>query len=309
MTPLLQVSGSALYAAEVSLPRTGAYEYKLVDGAVWYEDRRALHVAWDGINRNAPGGFNAVVYPELRDPTKGRLVVWRDVRATALNDYRDVIVYVPAAYDVASCPVLPVMYFHDGNEALTRDTFVTPADATYTATPAAAAVLVFIALPNQNVRMAQYTFGANTLGDQYLRFLKDDLIPQVEGAWRICPRAVDRGISGASLGGLISTYAAFQLPDTFGFVGAQSASFFWDNNAMVTRAGALPVVPVRFYVDHGSPNDNRVVSLDFVSRLQARGYDHRHVEEPNGRHEWIFWQGRLPGLLRSFREGRSGCAP
>lgn len=308
-TPLQQVAGSALYAAEVTLPRTSAHEFKMADGANWYEDRRALHVAWDGINRNAPGGFNGVVYPELRDAAKGRLVAWRSVRATQLDDYRDVYIYVPAAYDQPSCPTLPVLYFHDGNEALTRDTFVTPADATYAATPAAAALLVFVALPSQTVRMAQYTFGPNSAGDAYLRFLKDDLLPQVERAWRTCTRPVDRGLSGASLGGLISTYAAFQHPELFGYVGAQSASFFWENSAMVTRAGADPVVPVRFYVDHGSPNDNRVVSLDFVARLSSKGYQHRHVEEPNGRHEWVFWQGRLPGLLRYFREGRTGCAP
>ncbi len=83
-------------------------------------------------------------------------------------------------------------------------------------TPDESAVLTFVALSDQNVRMDEYTFGTQTaLGDAYGDFLVSDLLPKVESNVRVCTSASARGISGASLGGLISTYLAFGRPDVW----------------------------------------------------------------------------------------------
>jgi enterochelin esterase family protein len=306
---LTRVGDSAVWALEKDLPRTQAYQYKMIDGSVWYEDRRARHVVWDGLDRNGPGEFNALVHPGLWDAGKGRLVAWRGVRSEALNDYRDVFVYVPAVYDHASCPRLPSLYFHDGNESLTRAPFTGPADSTYAAHPDEAALLVFVALPDQSVRMKQYTFGGDNQGDTYLAFLADALRPQVEQALRTCPRAVDRGLSGASLGGLMSGYGAFQNPGVWGYVGSQSGSYFWESDAMLELVKSQAQKPLRWYLDHGCPGDNCDVNRRLKTELEAKGYPLRHVEQAEAKHEWTYWRDRLPGLLRYFREGRQGCAP
>lgn len=304
---LTSVDGTSLYVAELSLLRTQAYFYKLVDGEHWFEDHRSQHAVWDGINRNTVGEFNGVVYPHLQDGSKGRLVAWRYFPSMELQDARDVFIYVPQAYDTAECRALPTLYFADGNESLTRVPFQAAADETYAKDETQAALQVYVALPKQEVRMSQYTFGPNTQGDAYLAFLKKELIPAVEAAFRTCPTAENRGIAGASLGGLISTYAAFQMPDVFGFVGAQSASFFWQDNAMVKRAGEDPVLPLRFYIDHGAPSDNGEVSQLMVNALVGKGYAVRHVQDETASHDWYFWQQRLPGLLSYFREGQPKC--
>ncbi|MCY1017037.1 alpha/beta hydrolase [Pyxidicoccus sp. MSG2] len=327
-TPLVQVRDTDLYVAEVDIPRTGPQPYKLVKAGNYFQDPAAHHVVWDGLNRNDVGQFNSLVYPGLQDKTKGRLTAWYGVHATALDDARDVFVYTPAAYDGPDCPSLPVMYFHDGNESLTRESFAEAADGWYAAHPGDSAVLVFVALPNQNVRLAQYTFPPKKdpnwptpLGNEYLGFLRDDLMPRVEAAFRVKTGPQDTGISGASLGGLISVYAGFQMPERFGFVGCQSGSLFWphdgqidrdDGNAMVVRAGQDPVVALRFYVDHGSPTagctrdgeeggDDCQSSLQFVAALKGKGYTVAHWNEPGAAHDWSFWKKRLPKLLCSFR--------
>ncbi|MFP2933479.1 alpha/beta hydrolase [Pyxidicoccus sp. 3LG] len=327
-TPLVQVRDTDLYVAELVVPRTGPQPYKLVKGGNFFADPRARHVAWDRINRNDVGSFTSLMYPGLQDDAKGRLTAWYGVGATALGDARDVFVYTPAVYDGKDCPSLPVMYFHDGNESITRHSFVDAADEHYTARPQDSAVLVFVALPNQNVRLAQYTFPPKKdpnwpepTGDGYLAFIRDDLMPRVESSYRVKTGPQDTGIAGASLGGLISVYAAFQMPDKFGFAGCQSGSLFWphdgevdrdDGNAMVVRAGADPVLPLRFYVDHGSPvtgctrdgeqgGDDCESSLQFVGALRSRGYTVAHWNEVSGEHDWSFWKKRLPKLLCSFR--------
>lgn len=344
-TSLVRLRDTDLFVAEVTVARTGPQPYKFVRNGSFdfeYEDARAHHVLWDNINRNGVGRFNALVYPELQPASQGRITAWRDVRSTTLGDARDVFIYTPAAYDKADCPVLPALYFHDGNEALTRDSFALAADSHYAARPQDSAVLVFVALPTRDVpadvRFAQYSFSPlhpngtewpTPRGADYVAFLKNELVPKVDAAFRTKKGREDRGVAGISLGGLISVYTGFTASDTFSFVGTQSGSLFFphfgkeedidvdDRNAMVERAKQDPKVPVRFYVDHGSPDNGACVAdnggddcqsnLLFRDALQAKGYDYAHLMETGGKHDWPYWKKRLPKLLCFFRNPKSAC--
>ena len=130
----------------------------------------------------------------------------------------------------------------------------------------------------------------------------NDLEPIVSKDFRVCSKAASRGIAGASLGGLISTYLAFQRSDVWGFVGSQSGSYFWNSNALITRAGQDPVVPVRFYLDTGCPdaNDNCTVVQEERDALEGKGYDVTYVQDDTAMHDWPYWAARLPKLLADF---------
>jgi len=309
--PMTALPGTDLYVLDTQVAHGKAQAYKLLSGAQdtgFREDLFAANVEWDGFDQKTVGAFNALAHAGDGDLSKGRIVRHHDVHATKLADNRDVFVYLPPAYDDGSCKKLPHLVFHDGNESLTRVSFVTVADATYAKTPSAAAVLAFVALPTQNVRMDQYTFGtAGAVGDAYGEFLLSDLEPILTKRYRLCGAAAAKGLAGASLGGLISTYLAFQHPEAWGFIGAQSASYFWNNDWMLTRAAQDPSVPVRVYLDHGCPDDNCDVVRQMNDTLTKRGYDVLHVEEANAAHDWSFWAGRLPKLLTRFREGQTSC--
>ena len=99
------------------------------------------------------------------------------------------------------------------------------------------------------------------------------------------------------LGGLISFYGVWTRIDTFRLVGSQSGSLFWNDGDMRERVLDGPMLPARVYLDSGSPNDNMQVTQEMAAALAGRGYDHRHLLEPNGRHEWPFWAGRFDELL------------
>jgi enterochelin esterase family protein len=188
------------------------------------------------------------------------------------------------------------------------------ADAEYAAHPEESAVLVFVGLPVGVDRTAQYTFAPvpdgypTPEGELYMGFLVDTLLPKVTGAFQLCPRAEDHGVAGASLGGLISSYAAEQHPELFGFVGSQSGSYFV-NTVVQDRIAQDPVLPLRFYLDHGCPGDNCDENRAFVAQLLERGYPVTHLEQTGAQHDWSYWEGRLPFLLQDFRKDRSGCAP
>jgi enterochelin esterase family protein len=230
------------------------------------------------------------------------------VHAQKLGDDRDVWVHYPAAYDDASCKKLPSIVIHDGLESLTRGGFAKEADKLYAARPELAAVLVFVGLPTQEVRMAQYTIvSSGAKGSDYIDFLIGDLWPLVTKQSRLCGKPAARGISGASLGGLISTYGAFEHPEQWGWIGAQSASYFWAENAMITRAASDPKKPLRIYLDSGCPDDNCSVTDELATVLQQKGYDFVRIKQDGAAHEWSFWRDRLGGMLTHFRDGQIAC--
>ena len=319
--PMAQIAGTDLWVADTTAPRGTEYAYKLLSGSDpsgFTEDPLSRSIIWDGINHNDVGFFNSQFFVEDGDQTKGRLVRYGNVHATELNEDHPVYVYLPAKYDDGTCSALPHLLVHDGNESLTRGDFQSVTDTEFAAHPDESAVLAFVALPNQLVRMSEYTFGSDadggTSGDAYGDFLRSDLEPKIAADFRVCKQPDDMGLSGASLGGLISTYLTFEHSELWGYDGAQSASLFWADNAMITRASASPKVPVRFYFDNGIPDgtcasdDNCQPTRDMVAALQAASYQVTHVEVNDAIHDWPYWQFRFPQMLAAFRAGKSACS-
>lgn len=311
--PLAMLPDTDLFSVETKIARGASHEYKLLVSAEddgFREDPLAKNVVWDGIQRGfgVKGEFNGVVHPQDLPKEKGRLVALGKVHATKLANDRDVWVYFPARYDDGKCEKLPSIVFHDGMESLTRGGFATVADTLYAKRPELSAVLAFVGLPSADVRMAEYSFGqSDSKGIEYVDFVTEELWPRLAKESRLCSKQGARGISGASLGGLISTFAAFEKPASWGWVGAQSSSFFWNGNAMITRVQQSPKIPVRFYLDSGCPDDNCDVTDQMDAVMTQKGYDHVRIKETNAEHDWPYWRGRLPGLLAHFRESQTIC--
>jgi iron(III)-enterobactin esterase len=306
---MTKVAGTDLWIADARIPRGTAHAYKLLSGTTdtgFREDLVARNVVWDGIDHKTVGEMNAIVHADAVPKDKPRMVAFRGVPSAAMGNARDVFVWLPSAYDGPSCKKLPVVVFHDGNESLTRGDFVGPAETLYKAKPELSSILAFVALPNQNVRMDEYTFAtAGSKGPLYAKLVADELLPQLGKDFRVCANPKARGVSGASLGGLISTFIAFEKPTAFGWVGAQSSSYFWADNAMITRASQDAKIPVRFYLDSGCPDDNCVVTDRMETTLKAKTYDVVRIKEQNAEHDWAFWNRRMTGMLTHFREGQT----
>ncbi|MDB4940890.1 MAG: hydrolase [Labilithrix sp.] len=321
--PMTQVAGTDLWVADQkTIPRTTSATYKLLDGAEdsgIAEDRLARNVVWDGIARGGMGAFNAgqlnaVVHPAALPMTRGRLTIHGTVHATQLANDRRVLVYFPAKYDDGTCGKLPTILFQDGNETVTRGDYPGVADALYAADPALSAVLVFAELAPGGIdeRSAEYTFGTGTKGAAYVDFLASDLWPAIRTAYRTCSLPAARGLSGASYGGLIATFAAFERPSEWGWVGAQSASYWWSDSALVTRAATTsPKIDVRFFLDSSDQAADNVYDVDnMAAALTGQGYTVERVKLPvadPAAHDWKYFKLRGPQLLTDFRSGITAC--
>jgi predicted alpha/beta superfamily hydrolase len=142
--------------------------------------------------------------------------------------------------------------------------------------------------------------------DTYLRMMTEELKPAVDGMLRTLPGPGDTAIAGSSLGGLVSAYAGVKEADVFGLVGAMSPSTWWDDRVIIDDVAASPATPrpLRVYVDSGDGG----ASMDDVTNTRALaqtydmigytpGVDLKHVVQPGGQHNELYWSQRFPGAI------------
>jgi enterochelin esterase-like enzyme len=290
------IPNTDLSVAEIPVGTAERVQYKLTRtttaGVVWSGDAINPWVRWDGIDHQAPGEFNAEAVGPSHAPTSSFLY-----RSFIVD--RDVFLQLPTAVFTSSAPPpLGVLYVHDGNEMLTRAGLEDVVDTAIGSGQAAPLAIAYIALPDQSIRTDEYTFGTPTaLGDQYLQMIIDRIAPEIESHVRTSSMPAHRGLAGASLGGLISFYGGWTHNEFFRRVGAQSPSFFWNNDDLIHRVQAGPMRDLTVYLDCGSPNDNTDVTQMMADALAAANYPHTLVVQAGGQHDWSYWAQRFPGLL------------
>jgi enterochelin esterase-like enzyme len=296
MEPL---AGLRLFYLALPAPAEGL-TYKLVYQGQWFSDEWNRSVAWDGIPVAGVGDFNSIFPAPADQRAIGRLVRLR-FQSVIMGDTRDVYVYLPVAYDLEPQRDFPLMVVHDGNESIARSQFDAVADAEIAAGRVAPVVLAFVALASQDERMDEYTFHTQgSQGELYRRFIADELVPFLQGEFRLVDDPQARAVMGASLGGLISYFIGWERSEVFGLVAGMSSSFFWDESWMVheIEADSGPLKPLRFYLDSADVNDNHDETVQVAQALAARGYAYRHVVQAGASHDWFFWKQRFGPMLQ-----------
>jgi predicted alpha/beta superfamily hydrolase len=149
-------------------------------------------------------------------------------------------------------------------------------------------------------------------GDRYLSFLAETLKPMIDHDFRTLPDRAHTGIIGSSMGGLISLYAFFHRPETFGFTGALSPSLWLDGSAIFRYIAAAPFTPGAIYLDIGEQEgrlppgeqirtmvrDARRMKRTLIEKGYRLGQDLCYLEERGGLHNEEAWARRLPRALR-----------
>jgi predicted alpha/beta superfamily hydrolase len=109
-------------------------------------------------------------------------------------------------------------------------------------------------------------------------FLRNELIPYIDGRYRTNPTREGRGLTGQSLGGLFTWYAAFTMNDVFSKYVPASASIWYDDRVLYTfeadyAAGHSDLAAEIYSTVGTEEGGDMVVDRDgLVSRLSARGY-------------------------------------
>nr|MDQ5838340.1 alpha/beta hydrolase-fold protein [Acidobacteriota bacterium] len=141
--------------------------------------------------------------------------------------------------------------------------------------------------------------------DRFADWMAQTLVHVVDSRYRTRATRDARALTGASLGGTISVWAALRHPETFARVGGQSAALQIDEERVVNALAKLDDdtrrrYPLRFYFDAGRYEP---LILDLGRRasvmLAARGYPVTYRESAVG-HNYTAWRDRLADALTAL---------
>ena len=311
---MTRLSGTDLFYFSWYLDPAARVEYKLVVDSVWMLDPLNTLRASGGFGENSE-----VRMPRYRFPleTLPRGVPHGSIdttsfRGTTPGRRTTVFVSLPAGYRSGARTFnrspsgtlrrkrYPVLYVTDGGEYLARANMNVVLDNLIAQGEIAPLIAVFIdpgtdpGDPRANTRMSDYA-----LNDRFIDALSGELRPLLMKRYRLLDGPANTGIMGASMGGLIATYAAFMHPEVFGRCAAQSPSYQWKNDTLITMIRRGPVKDFRMYLCTGTIRDAESRARIVRDIMREKGYAITYREYPES-HNWLNWRARLGEILRTF---------
>ena len=165
----------------------------------------------------------------------------------------------------------------------------------------------------------------DTVSDRYVRFLRDEILPEVAGKYNLRKDAYSRAITGLSSGGICAFNAAWQMPDQFSrvisWIGSY-ASIQWKEDPAVPDGGQDYPDKVlrerkrniRVWMQDGSEDlDLRygnwpLANLRMANALKAQEYDF-HFSFGKGTHNSAHGAAEFPAemiwLWRDYDPGKT----
>ncbi len=210
------------------------------------------------------------------------------------NTSRSVTVYVPSQYDPAKAASTGLFVWQDGSRhadpnggmraTVVMDHLIAKGEMPVT-------ISVFIDPgrgPKQkpeDTKASNRGFEYDSLGDAYVRFVLDEILPEVKQRYNLAwsEKPEDHAIAGGSSGGICSFNAAWERPDQFRKV------LCWVGSFVNLRGGhVFPAViretehkPLRVYMLDGANDlDNPygnwpIANKNIAASLKYMGYDYR----------------------------------
>ncbi|MEZ6121835.1 MAG: alpha/beta hydrolase-fold protein [Planctomycetaceae bacterium] len=229
------------------------------------------------------------------------------------NTIRDWAVYVPAQYKADEPAAL--MVFQDGigmmNEKgrwrvpIVFDNLIARGDMPPT-------IAVFLnpghdkSKPRQNGKHSNRSFEYDSLGDRYVRFLTEEIIPEVRKSYNISDDPEMHAIGGSSSGAICAFTAAWERPDVFQKVFSSVGSFtnLRGGNVYPALVRKTEPKPIRMYMaDTSGDVDNAFGSWwwanqRMASALQYMGYDVRFDQAEGYAHNADFGGSKFPEAMK-----------
>jgi enterochelin esterase family protein len=166
------------------------------------------------------------------------------------------------------------------------------------------------------------SFEYDSLGDAYVRFLLEEIIPEVKKQYNITDAAEGRAICGNSSGGICAFTAAWERPDQFGKVVSHIGSFTNIRGGIVypSQIRKSERRKTRVFLQDGSndldnPHGNwPLANQDMAAALKFAKWDYKFVfgdGAHSGKHggsifpDTMRWLWRdYPGVKNSFAENK-----
>ena len=309
----IRLEGTDAFYLPIELPGSARVEYKLEvmrgGRAGWTRDPHNPRLAFDPFGSNSvcpmpgyPDPAWAKADPRARQGRVERLLV----KSKAWGAERAVDIYLPAEHKPTKA--YPLLICHDGDDYRKFAGLRKVLDNLIHRHEVAPIIVAFTSGgPARNVE-----YGANP---KQASFIVEEVLPAITARYRIREEAENRGLMGASFGGVTSLYTAWSYPNTFGNLLLQSGSFvftdigrhdrgpLWD--PVVTfvnqfRADPKRLGPARVFQSCGTFESLIYYNRSLVPLLRDAGMSVRYVEAQDG-HNWINWRDRLrDGLTHLF---------
>ena len=307
-----RIGNTDAFFLPVDLPLTGRIEYKLDihrgGKRFWVRDPGNPFRARDPFGSNSvcqmPGYTEPRwIYPEP-DSRQGSLEQF-SFHSDAWNEMSEVTVYLPNEYKPTKR--YPLVICHDGDDYLRFTHIKTVLDNLISRNEVLPLIMAFTnGGPGRNGR-----YGANAT---QAKFLVEELLPQVESRYGISDDPRERGLMGASFGGVSSLYTAWHYPGVFRKLLLQSGSFVFTDvgdhgrgelwNPVVDFVNDFRKDPGRIdaqvYMSAGHFESLITYNRHLAPLMRAAGLRVRFEESADG-HNWVAWRDRLrEGLTYLF---------
>ncbi len=160
--------------------------------------------------------------------------------------------------------------------------------------------------PRQNNKFSNRSYEYDSLGDRYVRFLLEEIVPEVEKRYRLSQDPEMRAIGGSSSGAICAFTAAWERPDVFRKVYSSVGSFtnLRGGNVYPALVRKTEPKPIRMYMaDTSGDIDNAFGSWPWAnqrmaSALKYMGYDLRFDWAEGYAHNADFGSSRFPDAMK-----------
>ena len=169
-------------------------------------------------------------------------------------------------------------------------------------------------MPSDSIKRTSSGFPNGPQADNYLKFIVDELKPYIDNSFSTLTDSTNTFVVGSCMGGLISMYALFEYPSTFGAAGCMSTHWiggYHDNDnpipaAFIHYMGKNIPDPSthRIYFDHGTEGLDSMYTVHQLNVNDAMR-DANYVDNKNLQtkvfeshdHTENYWATRLDELL------------
>lgn len=305
--PLHRIDDTDLWYIVQELPEGSRVEYKYEvikgDQRRWIRDPLNPHLARDPFGANSVCQAEGYKRPDwtLHDPeSREGMIQEIPVSSAVFNESRPVLLYLPAR--MRSTRRYPLLVMHDGVDFLRYADIKIVLDNMIHRQEIPPMI---VALTHSPRRLVEYAADEN-----HAKFLVEELLPHLETTFPLLEGARNRGIVGASFGGVAALHAGWKYPSAFGKMGLLSGSFAFTDIGESERPPAFePVVEFvnTFRQNPGLPAEKIFISCgvyesliyenrSLVPLLQETDANVRWVEVRDG-HNWENWRDRMREAL------------
>ena len=251
---------------------------------------------------------------------------YHEVKSEILGNSRQVWVYLPPGYAQNPDKHYPVLYAMDGQNVFEKGTAFGGNEwhmdeaAQRAMSQGTMKEAIIVAVSNGGAkRLEEYSPKADPEyggggAEKFAQFLKTELKPMIDGAYRTETKPESTGVLGSSMGGLVSLYLGLAHSNTFGLVGAISPSLWFAEKDMIKSWQEHPPAqrPAKIWLDMGDneaqgDSDHNGVpdTLDNTRALRdvllAQGQPGLMYHEiPGATHSEGSWSERIQDVLQGL---------